>query len=55
MTACLHTHTHTHTLDMQLGLVEGQLEAGAGGAEDTADLQQLQEDLTQLITLTEGV
>ena len=50
MTAC-----STLTPDMQLGLVEGQLEAGAGGAENTADLQQLREDLTQLIALTEGV
>ena len=38
---------------LQLVLVERQLECGAGAA-DTADLQQLKDNLTELIALTEG-
>ena len=37
----------------QLSLVEAQLEAGSGGA-DTADLEQLKDNLSELISLTEG-
>ena len=33
--------------------MEAQLEAGSGGA-DTADLEQLKDNLSELISLTEG-
>lgn len=42
----------THCLP-QLSVVEQQLGAGAGA--DTADLEQLKRDLSELISLTEGV
>lgn len=42
-----------HLSNAQLGLVEEQLKAGASET-DIIDLSQLRDNLSQLITLTEG-
>ena len=53
LTRIQHRSPCVYCLFEQLSLVERQLEAGASDS-DTGDLQQLKENLSELISLTEG-